>query len=211
MNITICATCGKQFEYLRKKGPARKYCSDECRNKQPRTVKNMTAENMTAVCVVCNAEFAPRYKSQKCCSRECGKKSAGQVLSQRFQTHICKHCGSEFKHKRSGRTKNIFCSRECAYNHRKGSTTSNKRKEYKDLLEEPKKNCGTKPYVEKKCRHCGTLFRTNYMAERRVYCSIKCSNRANALNRQKRLKGKFVERVFFNGYIRKRRRYMPNM
>ena len=40
----------------------------------------------------------------------------------------------------------------------------------------------TNPYVQKKCQECGMLFKINFLASSRVFCSKKCLNREHKRN-----------------------------
>lgn len=80
------------------------------------------------------------------------------------QTHICRYCGEEFKHKTSGGTKNWFCSRQCASKY-----LSEKVQERNRLKEiEPK-------VYKRTCKQCNKVFETTYK-NKRTTCSYECEN-----------------------------------
>ena len=63
-------------------------------------------------CEYCGKEYRTGAPKQKYCGIECQHKVYHIV---RKTYHICKQCGKRFPHRATSENKNIFCSRECAF------------------------------------------------------------------------------------------------
>ncbi|CQR75081.1 HNH endonuclease [Sporomusa ovata DSM 2662] len=178
-------------------------------------------KNKISVCLQCGQEFRPTHKNQKFCSIAC------VGISQR-KLYICKNCGIEFNLKSGG--KGIFCSRECSFDyiHKnkkqkepkplvscvicgsqfKGKGNSKfcsdhcrrefKRIRFKENFVSVKE---TNLFIEKQCPECGNIFKTNYYAKRKKFCSDECCNRyfqrEYKMDRKEQLQKAYIEPVSF--------------
>lgn len=93
--MSSCEQCGKELA-----GQQKRFCSTDCWYASKAYDKN-------ANCVVCNNPFVKKYRSQVCCSVDCGnhKKSENKVT-------VCENCGKEFE-RPHGKIRR-YCSRSCA-------------------------------------------------------------------------------------------------
>lgn len=92
-------------------------------------------------CEQCGKEFEPETENrekQRFCSVNCS--AAWHYRQGRKTTCVCQHCGKEFRPKAKDRT--TFCSRDCAYAHRKAHAKG--RQPYKRKLPE-----------QSYCKFCG--------------------------------------------------------
>jgi len=102
-DVLTCATCGKQWERARTRGPLPLYCSRYCRHRgtyvaaadrpeRPRPVHYLT-------CRGCGTGFQSSRRRAYCSARCRGD-----------YEHTCNGCGSRFK---SDKKTRMFCSNEC--------------------------------------------------------------------------------------------------
>ena len=116
-------------------------------------------------CENCGAEFEPKVKRQRFCSRHCQKAALSRKLykpREKPARQACLECGEEFQPNRAVQQ---FCSEACRARY------------YKRQHGEQHK----KPKEKKKCLHCGAEFETPYSFKK--YCSEACQTAAsNARN-----------------------------
>jgi uncharacterized OB-fold protein len=209
-----CEQCGVEFTAYGNK--SRRYCSKECSLASQRILKGAIR-----TCVICNREYEPHYKGQRCCSITCSNKKGGAALK-RTKAYECKNCGKEFIPKQPGRV--TYCSRECAYEGRKAkpkgkvlSTCTICGKQFEKRLNSKccsdechKKAASIKSYEcskrlhelkiqTRKCKECGTEFTPKYGSKHRSFCSneccIKSSRRDGKRKRRATMYNAFVEKV----------------
>ena len=121
----ICAHCGKEFHYNRK----RKYCDDECTKAamvQKRKEKNIQAERKTytKICKNCDKEFTTEYAMVVQCSDECvrlwtNKRAKENRKPVQSIAYTCKHCGVEYHP--WVKQFDTYCSRECYFEYRRAN------------------------------------------------------------------------------------------
>ena len=101
-----CKVCNKELGFLAK---GKIYCSVDCCQQWIQENPRWNKE-----CVLCGASFKTNDKKQQYCSHQ---RSA--VNSRNKELYACRHCDKQFTHHGHGRQ--LFCSRECAFNHRKAN------------------------------------------------------------------------------------------
>ena len=134
-----CRSCGAPVaQDLRLRGRARRYCSEQCRNrsshkKHPglicrRCGKQFTGfkaaqfcsekcryepHRATKQCLKCGQCFKRRSRTQRFCSFACAR------AMERPVTRQCLCCQKPFRKKSSGRNSGKYCTRECAFEARR--------------------------------------------------------------------------------------------
>ena len=123
-------------------------------------------------CEYCGAEFEPKHKLQKFCSKDCQVKNGNeQMRSKRAAEKVgkvmnCEYCGKEFVAKT---VKSKYCSNECCQ-----KASHEKAKE--ERLERKKRM---------KCEECGKPLGEYHSS---VYCSKKCCYEATKRRLRERTK-----------------------
>lgn len=182
-----CKYCGVAIPEGRKTK-----CSFRCRDKWRR--ENCKKEQ---VCNGCGIVFTA-FKKQPYCSKECWSVvQKGKSHPSREIKHQCQRCGIEFKPKAARRT--TYCSRECAFAHRKAMAKS-------PILDDG-------PYVLAYCQCCGKemVIRQPLLGVK-IYCSKDCAiiwqkymKRLNYVPKEKfRRKCVMCERPFMTSHRHKR-------
>jgi hypothetical protein len=157
MITKICPICGKEFYTIpsRIKDGRGKCCSKECVNEYKKVKK------IKCICKQCGKEFEVlpckiNQSGDQFCSHECSEKYHTGKNHSNFKERIkciCKQCGKEFEIIPSLiKNRNIFCSKECANEHRI--------KQIKCI-----------------CKQCGKEFFTNPSSIKRgggIFCSHEC-------------------------------------
>lgn len=117
-----CRRCDAEMVVSGKAARAKKYCAP-CAEKSTRERNASRGADSSIharenrVCKVCSASFVVRAKSpSRCCSSQCARIASGRALQKTF---TCQRCNREFTNKRGSKTKNLFCSRECAFSARR--------------------------------------------------------------------------------------------
>ena len=182
----VCLACGRTFQV---KERDQRYCSFGCAHE-------LRAER---ICLHCGKTFHPKSTSRTSyCSRECafehkqhrcktcGKPMRGderdycsdecksKIPPKRYE-HICIICGIKFM----GTKQAKICSDEC----RRKQGRDNYRASFVSARE-------TNPLIIKKCKYCGIEFTTNFMIDRRIYCSRRCADRASRTPESKRIENR---------------------
>lgn len=110
----ICENCGKAF-FVAYKSTPRRFCSRKCS-----ALKSWTSRpknEMEFVCQTCGKAFKVKKGDQRIRSgkeiKYCSHKCEGKAKEKK-QLVKCKECGKEFY-----TTRQSFCSRKCATDHRK--------------------------------------------------------------------------------------------
>jgi hypothetical protein len=183
--MKTCMNCGKEYEPKIKDTERSKFCDRKC---QCQYRKKHYRIMQAFICKYCGKEFNPKgYDRVTYCSRECAykdheakpKEPKPIIISQ------CVICGKEFQ------GKGKYCSDEC----RRTKGRNDYYAKYKVTVRD------TNEYIEKKCALCGIVFRTNYRASMRRFCSDKCMDRyfkeEYKATRKKQMKVAFVKQVYF--------------
>jgi hypothetical protein len=143
--VVKCGNCDALVTVTPKtiQGSGQNWCSVKCRNKAGRPVVKCGGCD-TLVSVTCRSSF---WRGAYWCSQEC-KKSVAKPLAS------CTTCGKEHVRRNDARRKGgVFCSPECAYQHKKRDG------QHRDCM-----TCG-KPVWKRK----SDLKRTKW------FCSLDCS------------------------------------
>jgi hypothetical protein len=128
---SICqrVQCRRQFTYVKRKGPARKYCSDSCTRKiakRAATIRGALARPpVTRDCGQCGKQFSYAAKAgmpPKYCSDGCRAASALDDLRIRVgcdigeRTLVCQHCGKVFTYTKGMGPQRMYCGERCKAN-----------------------------------------------------------------------------------------------
>lgn len=105
-----CAECGKSFWSPRKV----KYCGAECRTKHGRL-----SNRKQVACCICGQEFVSATGKAKTCSTQCANKSRAVTNRLDDRRRTCVGCGKAFKMTKGSRRKGLYCSRNCAFQHKR--------------------------------------------------------------------------------------------
>jgi hypothetical protein len=152
--IRQCA-CGNPARPAGKRGPIPTTCQacfdagrlarEKCRRKP--------SKKLAGTCLECGAGFETHIRCRRFCSTRCQLRAQGKAGIQRV--YRCQGCGSEFRPKRTDRTK--YCSRSCAYKHQNawGYVPPTKPKVDRPAKPLPVCRCGTQiPRGRKLCDLC---------------------------------------------------------
>ena len=144
--------------------------------------------HITYVCMNCKKEYHPKEADRnKFCSRECAFKfkAVKPIEPKPVVVNRCTICGNEFK----GRGK--YCSGDCRRTKGRNDYYAKYRVTVKD----------TNEWIEKTCPLCGVIFKTNYHASVRRFCSDECLNRffkeEYKATRKEQMRAAFVRYVRF--------------
>lgn len=226
-NARRCKRCGKAIAWKEgKQGRPPSYCSAECRrlwrqeHPSPQGVY-APLKHQVRQCVICGKEFTPRWRTQKCCSKACGRKSEAET--KRKHRPVCKFCGKAYIPKKPDRL--TYCSRECAHAAQKARAAARAEAEEKarrrvcvicgkvfrgqlnskycsDECRKEKKRRDARQHAESKhkstrktvtCKECGKQFVPEYGTKRRRFCSEFC------LHKYTHRVGKAVRRARIKG------------
>jgi len=170
-----CINCNQVFVLINKRGPAPKYCSNECRRNYWRNHKDLKTKNEKAlykfVCKQCGKKFeAYGDKERLFCSRACFGKCNRTLIG---TTRKCEVCGNLFE---PGYKNQKCCSESCAH---------------KKQWSEKQKT------VSLICEHCGLEFKVyNNCRSSAKYCSSTCKNAYNNHVKRARKRNANIEKVF---------------
>lgn len=89
-------------------GKHKKYCNLNCQREYEKKISKINFSPIS--CIICNKEFTPKSKQNKCCSPHCKYLKDLSRRSKKPKTKICKVCNKEFKPYTS---LDKFCSKEC--------------------------------------------------------------------------------------------------
>jgi hypothetical protein len=120
--ILTCFNCGKHFnakQIFNNQGQRdgynkNKFCSRKCLNATVNEQRKL-ATTIIKICINCKSQFlAQRYKTNKCCSRECFIAYQSRLHLKYSRLKTCLNCGASFERNpryaiRSGK----YCSQEC--------------------------------------------------------------------------------------------------
>lgn len=191
----LCVVCSSEYVGTRN---GRTVCSDRCHQsrKSARTkairmrrrkpiVPSMTSDAVESrrraaimECTGCGAPFSHVTTALYC--KQC-----------RCKPRDCVECGSEFL---STKIVTVVCSRACALSRGRRKSAAS----FVSVRE-------TNPTIEKRCAHCVDEFSSNFMSERRRFCSTRCGNAHTKKVRRARKRGAFVEDIGL-GYLMRRDR-----
>lgn len=161
-----CIRCGKQIEKKPGKGRNPKFCSKQCRWRQPRPRPHCNT------CIICGAQFNSTSKASKTCSKACNRiLRTNQAERVNRPECLCEGCGKTFTpaHSLTPASKNAgrFCSRECCFAsdwHR-----SRCRQRQAEHAEEQKK--------DRACLRCGKTYRVSAEWKNTRFCSEACRDK----------------------------------
>lgn len=174
--LVPCKRCGALFVSLRNAA----YCSTLCRVSQWKAAHAKSGDGgQIRQCPSCGQSFKRRaHVREVYCSRPCRDvgQYVGEILSL-VEGRQCRTCGQWFIVGGPHRGKWTCNSHECR--------KSEGRRRYRETFVSVRQ---TNPTVEKACAHCGKIFKTNFVATRRIYCSERCTKRAAHSDKRHRVR-----------------------
>jgi hypothetical protein len=203
-----CDRCKEQVPLCSRGRPPKQPC-DSCRNKLRYRARRPLVEK---TCVACSVLFVPIKNSQQAHCSTCStptnrarrrRRLMGVKPLQPRQYFVCIHCETTFPRSKSGRTKNLFCSRNCAYAWRSarkrqpqplplpscrdcGTLLTSRRVHFCVGCREVRRVASWRKYYppvtgRKNCLMCGDVLVHPHCGCKRKYCSPKCNNRAQKI------------------------------
>lgn len=158
------------FEELKRIAPGCSFVTEDTMPEPVNDVQLHVDTSKVNECAYCGADFVPKTKRSKYCSKNCASMHRYYTLRQaddkrvdrrKYESRVCVHCGKEYIPVRSNQK---TCGGQCARDY------------WKLTKDEKKPKFRRREMFDKVCKACGKTYSTGMPQSR--YCSPSCSQRA---------------------------------